>query len=162
MKTVKREGGSDPAFKIKCSEVQVLLLWQRRSYEKGLSEAEKGFERWEAINSQSCKGSSLFDGGDVFLATAESSGKSDWILDSGCSFYMCSLKERFDTYKSYEKGTVNMANSTRSQVAKMRTIQICMFDRIVWKVTGVRHVPRLKRNLISLGTLDAKGYYYLF
>ena len=28
------------------------------------------------------EGSHLGDGGDVFLATAESPGKSDWILDS--------------------------------------------------------------------------------
>ena len=35
-----------------------------------------------------------------------------------------------------------------------------MFDGIVRTVTGVRHVPGLKRNLISLGPLDAKSYRY--
>ena len=45
MRTVKRGGGRVPTFKIKCSEAQELLLRQKRSDEKGLSEAEEGFER---------------------------------------------------------------------------------------------------------------------
>jgi len=35
-----------------------------------------------------------------------------------------------------------------------------MFDGVVQIVTGVRHVPSLKRNLISSGTLDGRGYRY--
>ena len=35
-----------------------------------------------------------------------------------------------------------------------------MFDRIVRTITEVRHVPSIKRNMISLGTLDVRGYRY--
>jgi len=49
------------------------------------------------------KGSHLGGGGDVFLATAESLGKSYWILDSGCSFQICLVREHFDTYQRCEK-----------------------------------------------------------
>jgi len=35
-----------------------------------------------------------------------------------------------------------------------------MFDGVVRIVIGDRHVLGLKRNLISLGTLDVKGYRY--
>ena len=45
------------------------------------------------------EGSHRGDGANVFLATAESSGKSEWILDSGCSFDICSVREHFDTYQ---------------------------------------------------------------
>lgn len=38
------------------------------------------------------EGSNLFDGRDVFSASSESPAKSDWILDSDCSFHMCSVK----------------------------------------------------------------------
>ena len=106
------------------------------------------------------EGSSLYDGGDVFLATDESPGKSNWILDSGCSFHMSAVREHFDTYQPCEKGTVNMANGTQSRIAGVGTVRIRMFDGVVRTVTGVRHVPGLKRNLISLGTLDARGYRY--
>ena len=56
--------------------------------------------------------SNLGDGGDIFLATAESLEKSDWRLDSSCLFHMCSVREHFDTYQRCEKGTINMDNGT--------------------------------------------------
>lgn len=40
------------------------------------------------------------------------------------------------------------------------TIRIKMFDGVVRALADVRHVPNLKRNLISLSTLDTKGYKY--
>ena len=106
------------------------------------------------------EGSSLYDGGDVSLATAESPRKSNWILHLGCSFHMCSVIEHFDTYQPCEKGIVNMANGTQSRIVGVGIVRIHMFDGVVQTVTGVRHVPCLKRNLISLGTLDARGYRY--
>jgi len=35
-----------------------------------------------------------------------------------------------------------------------------MHDGIVRTLSNVRHVPDLKKNLISLGTLDANGYKF--
>ena len=35
-----------------------------------------------------------------------------------------------------------------------------MFNGIVKTLGDIRHVPDLKRNLISLSTLDTKGYRY--
>jgi len=53
-----------------------------------------------------------------------------------------------------------MANGTPSSVAEIGIVRIRMFDAVVRTVNGFRHVPGLKRNLISLGTLDARGYQY--
>ena len=53
-----------------------------------------------------------------------------------------------------------MANGARSRVTRVGTVRIHMFDGVVRIVTGVKHVPGLKRNLISLGTLDKRGYRY--
>lgn len=33
-----------------------------------------------------------------------------------------------------------------------------MFDKMVTKLVNMSHVPDLKKNLISLGVLEAKGY----
>lgn len=41
------------------------------------------------------------------------------------------------------------------------SIHIKMHDGVVRVLTNVRHVPKLKRNFISLGALDAKGYTYV-
>ena len=44
--------------------------------------------------------------------------------------------------------------------AGIRTVCIKMFDGVLRTLGDVRHVLGLKRNLISLSTLDAKGYKY--
>ncbi|VFQ60637.1 unnamed protein product [Cuscuta campestris] len=95
---------------------------------------------------------------DLFLATAKSLGKSDWILDSGCSFHMCSVKEKFDTYQTCDGGALKMANGARRKIAGVGTVQVRMFDGVVRTLTGVKHVPGLKGNVISLGALDSEGY----
>ena len=40
-------------------------------------------------------------------------------------------------------------------------MKIKMYDGVVRTLTKVRHVLDLKKNLISLSTLDVKGYQYL-
>ena len=35
-----------------------------------------------------------------------------------------------------------------------------MFDRMVWTLTNVKHVPDLKKNLMSLGFLEQSGYSF--
>ena len=53
-----------------------------------------------------------------------------------------------------------MSNNVSCKVADIGTVCIKMFDRVVRTLGDVRHVSDLKRNLISLSTLDAKGYKY--
>ena len=40
------------------------------------------------------------------------------------------------------------------------TIKIKMSDGVVRTLEDVRHIPNMKKNLISLGTLDSKSYNY--
>jgi hypothetical protein len=42
----------------------------------------------------------------------------------------------------------------------MGTIRIRMHDGIVRTLKNIQHIPDLKKNLISLGTLDSLGYKY--
>jgi len=93
------------------------------------------------------KGSNLFNRGGMFLAIAESLGKSDWILDSGHLFHKCSVREHFDTYQPCKKGNVKMVNGAQSRVGKVEIVRIRMFDGVVRTETGVRHMLDLKRNL---------------
>lgn len=97
--------------------------------------------------------------GSELLATTDTGmGGNDWILDSGCSFHMCAAKEQFSTYEECDGGTVKMANKSESKIAGVGTVQIRMFDGIVRTLADVKHVPDLRMNLISLGTLDSRGY----
>ena len=53
-----------------------------------------------------------------------------------------------------------MGNNMSCQTVGMGDIRIKMYDNTVRTLTSVRHVPDLKKNLISLGVLDSDGYKF--
>ncbi|KAK2985063.1 hypothetical protein RJ640_022941 [Escallonia rubra] len=84
------------------------------------------------------------DGADVLSVTISSSDGGDW----------------FATYRSFDGGKVLMGNDVACKLVGIGSIQIRMHDGIVRTLTDVRHVPELRKNLISLGTLDSNGCSY--
>ncbi|KAG8477231.1 hypothetical protein CXB51_031078 [Gossypium anomalum] len=66
----------------------------------------------------------------------------------------------FTTYEIVSEGVVLMGNNASCKIAGVGTIKVKMFDGVVRPLSDVRHVPELKRNLISLSTLNSKGYRY--
>ncbi|KAG8475695.1 hypothetical protein CXB51_032441 [Gossypium anomalum] len=102
-----------------------------------------------------------FDDGELLVAFVNDSKVSEeWILDSGCTFHMSPNRDWFTTYETVSEGVVLMGNNASCKIAGVGTIKVKMFDGVVRTLSDVRHVPELKRNLISLSTLDSKGYRY--
>ncbi|KAK2987693.1 hypothetical protein RJ640_015035 [Escallonia rubra] len=89
------------------------------------------------------------------LSVRDNSFSMEWFLDSACSFHMCPHKEWFDCLTPCNGGTVLMGNDAVCEVMGIGTIKIKMFDGIVRTLGDVRYIPDLKKNLISLGTLDS-------
>ncbi|KAK2974756.1 hypothetical protein RJ640_010016 [Escallonia rubra] len=89
------------------------------------------------------------------LSVRDNSFSTKWFLDSACSFHMCPDKEWFDCLTPCNGGTVLMGNDAVCEVMGIGTIKIKMFDGIVKILGDVRYIPDLKKNLISLGTLDS-------
>lgn len=50
-----------------------------------------------------------------------------------------------------------MGNNEECKSIGKGTMKVKMFDGSVLTLTNVMYVPELKKNLISLGTLDSKG-----
>ncbi|KAI9194535.1 hypothetical protein LWI28_006901 [Acer negundo] len=94
------------------------------------------------------------DNGELLSVASSSYASNTWILDSGCSFHICANRNWFDMYESHSGGEVLMGNNATCKFIRISTIKIKMFDGIVKTLSSVRHVPALKKNLISLGTLD--------
>src|SRR5436190_7682074 len=69
-------------------------------------------------------------------------------------------KEWFHTYRSVDSGSVLMGNDASCRVTGIGNIKIKMYDGMIRTLGDVRHVPDLRKNLISLGTLDGNGYNY--
>ena len=69
-------------------------------------------------------------------------------------------RDWFTTYEPVYNGLVLMGNDAQCKVVGEGTIKIKTHDGIVKTLTGVRYVPELKRNLISLATLESHGCRY--
>ncbi|KAG8480001.1 hypothetical protein CXB51_025036 [Gossypium anomalum] len=102
-----------------------------------------------------------YSDGELLVASVNDSKVSkEWIFDSGCIFHMSPNWDWFTTYEIVSEGVILMGNNASCKIAGVGTIKVKMFDRAVRTLSDVRHVPELKRNLISLSTLDSKGYRY--
>ncbi|KAH9767170.1 hypothetical protein KPL71_011175 [Citrus sinensis] len=97
-----------------------------------------------------------FETAEVLIATKEKT-QGQWVLDSGCTFHMSPNRNYFTTYQSCDGGMVLMGNNSVCKVVGIGTVSLKMYDDMVRELTQVRHVPELKRNLISIGMRDQTG-----
>ncbi|KAE8726093.1 hypothetical protein F3Y22_tig00007792pilonHSYRG00021 [Hibiscus syriacus] len=81
-----------------------------------------------------------------------------WILDSGCSYHITPNREWFSTYRSVNSGSVYLDDDRCYNIVGIGDVRIKMYDGSVRTLSGVRHIPDLKKNLISLGTLHKNGF----
>jgi hypothetical protein len=55
-----------------------------------------------------------------------------------------------------------MGNGAHCKITGIGNIIIKMFEGVVRTLCDVRHVPKVEKNLISLDTLDLKGFVYKY
>ncbi|KAH9733925.1 retrovirus-related pol polyprotein from transposon TNT 1-94-like protein [Citrus sinensis] len=99
-----------------------------------------------------------FDYSLSITPTAYVASSSEWILDTGATYHLCPIKEWFTDFRNLESSAVVMGNDQPCRTMGLGTIRLKMFDRMVRELKEVRFVPALKKNLISVGALEAKGY----
>lgn len=63
----------------------------------------------------------------------------------------------FITYEPFNRG-VFLGHDHLCKLAEINTVQIKMHDETIRKFKGVKHIPYLKKALISLGSLE-KSYF---
>ena len=99
--------------------------------------------------------------GDALLVSDTRSTKGEaWMLNSASSFHATPNREWFFSYKSGEIDTAYVGDDTGHHIAGVGDIKIKMFDGKERVLQGVRHVPGLRRNLISLGVLHDDGMVF--
>ena len=98
-------------------------------------------------------------GDDIVLSVSTGCSGDAWVLDSACSYHMTPRRDWFTTYQSIS-GEVLMGNNMTCKVLGIGTMRIKMYDGVVRILSNVRHVPDLRKNLLSLGIFDSQGYKY--
>ena len=70
------------------------------------------------------------------------------------------MKDWFETFQSVKGGQVLLGNNKSCKIMGIGTVRIKQFDGVERILQQVRYILGLKRNPVSLGTLDARGYTY--
>jgi hypothetical protein len=94
---------------------------------------------------------------DALLLSVDSPLDS-WVLDSGASFHTTPIREILENYVAGNFGKVYLADGTALDVVGTGDVCIRVHSDSVWKLQKVRHIPKLKKNLISVGKLDDEGH----
>ncbi|KAL5580427.1 hypothetical protein UlMin_012869 [Ulmus minor] len=97
-----------------------------------------------------------YETADVLVASTSHSDK--WIMDSRCSYHITSNGDWFADYKEINEGQVLLGNNSLCKVIGIGLVRIKTHDGFERILPDVRHVPKLKQNLISLGMLDQHGF----
>ena len=86
------------------------------------------------------------------------SGDSEWVFDTSTTYHVCPYKDWFSNFEKLDGCFAVMGDDHLCKVEGIGTIRVKMFDGMVWELKKVRYVPQLKRNLISVGALEALGH----
>ena len=97
----------------------------------------------------------LDSGEAMFVASVEKC--SSWFLDFACTFHICSHRDWFSDYVQSHAGEVVIGDGSTCEIIGIGSIYIQVYDGSIKKLIDVCFVPKLKRNLIYLSTLEAMG-----
>ena len=84
------------------------------------------------------------------------SDMSEWILDTGCTYHICPIRELFASFKELDGGLMSMRDDHTCRLVGKGTVCIKIFNGMVRELSNLRYLPQMK-NLISVGALELEG-----
>eukprot|EP00253_Pinus_taeda_P016874 PITA_16874 len=99
----------------------------------------------------------------VQLSTTSRASYSIWYVDSGASCHMTGVKEYLlELLEDDTDMEVALADDNMVREVCVGTLTFDRGPKATLKVSDFLYVPRMKKNLISISTLDDRGYDVLF
>ncbi|GJY59159.1 retrovirus-related pol polyprotein from transposon TNT 1-94 [Tanacetum coccineum] len=142
-------------YKLKCyicySEDHLKKNCPKRNKKKSTSFVKKNAGQGFDMHSEG------YDNGDLLMAVSEERFL-EWIMDYGGFFHMTPKRDFLFDFKEFNGGTVLLDNNRACAIMGIRKVRVQMKDDSSFVLQNVRYIPELKRNLISLGTLDRESY----
>ena len=93
---------------------------------------------------------------DALLLSCEDAGDS-WVVDSGASFHATPHLKCFKEYTKGNFGYVLLGDDAACAIVGKGTVAVKLANGNEWLLQEVRHIPALRKNLISTGQLDEEG-----
>nr|CAD41329.2 OJ991113_30.13 [Oryza sativa Japonica Group] len=162
------------------SQAESLLVKAKHDYEAGVSKSkEKGArcykchefghirricpllkKRKGGIASLAARGDDSDSSSHEILTVSNEKSGEAWMLDSASSYHVTSKREWFSSYKSGDFGVVYLGDDTSYRVVGVGDVKFKMYDGNEVLLSDVRHMPGLRKSLISLGSLHETGWLY--
>lgn len=83
-------------------------------------------------------------------------------MDSGASFHSNSCRKIIKNYIGGDFRKVHLADDKPLKIMGKGGVRVKLLNGTMRKLKNVRYILGLKRNLISIGQLDEKGYSTTF
>ena len=99
----------------------------------------------------------IVEGVQDALMLSVNSPIESWILDLGASFHSTSCKESLQNYVTGNFRKVYLSDDEPLEIVGKGDVQLKTANGTMWKLKNVRHIPDLKKNLISIDQLDDEG-----
>ncbi|GKE93699.1 retrovirus-related pol polyprotein from transposon TNT 1-94 [Tanacetum coccineum] len=142
-------------YKLMCyicySEDHLKKDYPKRNKKKSTSFVKKNVGQGSGMHSKG------YDNGDLLMAVSEERFL-EWIMNSGGSFHMTPKRGFLFDFKEFNGGTVLLGDNRACAIMGIGKVRVRTKDGSSFMLENVRYIPELKRNLISLGTLDREGY----
>ncbi|GKF01723.1 hypothetical protein Tco_0028646 [Tanacetum coccineum] len=124
---------------------------------KGLYNHKKSQSFVRNEDQVSGSGADGYNSADVMMAMSVEE-LLDWIMDSGGSYYITYRRDYLVDFEEYDGGSILFGDGRKCRVRGTGKVQVQMRDGSSFVLDNVRYVPELRRNLISLGTLEKEGF----
>jgi hypothetical protein len=96
---------------------------------------------------------------EILTVSNEKSGEAS-MLDSASSYHVALKREWLSSYKSSDFGVVYLGDDMSYRVVGMGDVKFKMYDGNEVLLSDVRHVPGLRKSMISLESLHETGWLY--
>ncbi|GKF16291.1 hypothetical protein Tco_0061209, partial [Tanacetum coccineum] len=97
---------------------------------------------------------STYDDSEVMSAQA----LLDWIMYSRCSYHMTPRLDILFDFLECDGGSVQLGDNRECKIRSIGNVRIQLRDMSSFVLHNVGYIPELKRNLISLRTLEKEGF----
>jgi hypothetical protein len=85
-----------------------------------------------------------------------------WVVDSEDSFHATPHRKHFLDYVQGDFGQVHLGDDASCKIVGMGKVKIKKRNGNQWLLKVVRHVPYLRKNIISIGKLESEGCISIF